>query len=205
MSRKWLLLPLLVVILLVSACSSSQETIKERNRVIGQTDADSEFMEARQIAEIEEWKDNPDKIVNFYIINPVTGGLLIPPVQCKGVPASSTESLEPNEGKPTSGHGDYWKVPTDGVDVLTNEMAGRDGTFGEPVHYRQCMTVDGNYIDISAYGMPYIVSSYAYTFPEATVQRDYETEARLMQAEAVLKNGGCIDVETLVEIPCSEE
>lgn len=127
---------------------------------------------------------------------------MIPPVQCKGVPASSTESLEPNEGHPIGSGAASWRIQLDGQDVGTVEMAGRDGTFGDPVHFRQCMTVEGNYIDWPVYGVLVLVTSQSYTFPPATVQRDFETEARLLVAEEILKRGGCINAETLLEIPC---
>lgn len=132
----------------------------------------------------------------------MTGGLLVPPIQCIGVPASSTESLEPNVGRPYRNWSGYWQVPVDGIDIATEELAGRDGTFGDPVHARQCMTVDGHYVDIPAYGLPYLVTSQAYSFPDATVQRDFETEARLLIAEEILNRGGCINPETLIEIEC---
>jgi hypothetical protein len=64
------------------------------------------------------------------------------------------------------------------------------------------MTVEGNYIDWPVYGVLVLVTSQSYTFPPATVQRDFETEARLLVAEEVLKRGGCINAETLLEVPC---
>ncbi len=189
------------VLILLTACGVQQEAVQERNEIIGTNNADGNYFEAQQISDIEKWKDNPDKIVNVYLINPVTGGLLVPPIQCQGVPASSTESLEPNVGIPRGTAG-YWVVPLDGVDVLTDEMAGRDGTFGEPVAFRQCLSIDGNYYDFPALGLPYLVSSASYTFPDATVSRDFETEIRLLQAEQLLKEGKCINPSTLQEIPC---
>ncbi len=196
---------LILMAFIVGACSRTQETIQERNEAIGERPADSNFQEAQQVAEVEDWKDLPGKIVNLYLINPVTGGLLVPAVQCKGVPNSSTESLEPNSGAPWSALSSAWRVPVDGVDVGTTEMAGKDGTYGEPVPFRYCMSVDGHYYDFPTIGVPYLVSSASYTFPEATVNRDYETEAKLLIAEEILKRGGCINTETLLEIPCVEE
>lgn len=203
MKRVLVVMLMLFVLTSAVACRSTQATVQERNEAIGQRSAESNFQEAQQVAEVEDWKDIPGKIVNLYLINPVTGGLLVPPVQCKGVPNSSTESLEPNTGYPyglTSGS--VWVVPVDGVDVGTTELAGKDGTFGEPVPFRYCISVDGNYYDFPALGLPYLVSSASYTFPEATVSRDYETEAKLLIAEEILKRGGCISTETLTEIPC---
>ncbi len=144
------LLALLAALALVS-CNSTQATIDNRNQAIGQPSAASNFAEAKQISEIEQWKDDPGKIVILYVNFPPGSDNVIV-VQCKGVPASSTESLEPNQGAPWGiGESGRWRVPVDGADVGTTEMAGRDGTFGDPVHFRQCLTVDGSYIDIPAY------------------------------------------------------
>lgn len=195
----WLLVVLLLTF--ITGCTP-QKTIEERNNVIGIRSATSNFQEAAQISETEDWKDIPNKIVNVYIINPVTGGLLISPIQCQGVPNSSTESLEPNNGNPWSATQSAWRVPVDGLDVATTELAGRDGTFGDPVHFRSCMGVDGNYYDWPAYGALVIVTSASYTFDDATVKRDFEAEARLLKAEEIIKRGGCIHPETLEEIPC---
>jgi len=160
-------------------CASVQSTVQQRQEAIGQPAATSNFAEAKQIQDIEQWKDDPGKIVLLYINFP-PGSDNVVTVQCRGVPASSTESLEPNEGTPYgSFEGGAWRVPIDGVDTATREMAGRDGTFGDPVHFRQCLTVDGTYIDIPAYGVPYLVSSAPYTFKPTTVKRDFEAEARL--------------------------
>ncbi len=191
-----------VILLLMAACGTQQETVQERNQALeGVSDGQSNYQEAKQVAEVEEWKDIPGKIVNVYLINPVTGALAIPPIQCQGVPNSSTESLEPNLGYP-AGLSSGWRVPIEGVDVITQEMAGKDGTFGEPVAFRYCISVDGNYYDFPAMGLPYIVTSASYTFPAATVNRDYATEAKLLIAEEIIKRGGCIDINTLQEIPC---
>lgn len=197
----------LLAALVLTSCSPrpTQETVAERNEVIGERSADSNFFEAQQIVAIEDWKDNPAKIVNVYVLNPVSGGLLIPPIQCMGVPASSTESLEPN-----SGGSDYgasysfmypFHVPVDGADIYTNELAGRDGTFGDPVAFRQCISVDGQYHDWSLF-MNVLVSSASYSFPDATIKRDFEAEAKLLKAEEIIKRGGCVDVETLEEMEC---
>lgn len=192
----------LFTLLSLSACSSTSEVMQERNQVLGERDAASNFLEAQQITTAEDWKDQPGKIVNVYLLNPVTGGLLIDPIQCMGVPNSSTESLEPNSGYSGNSLSYLWRVPVDGADIYTDEMPGKDGTFGDPVHFRYCMSVDGNYFDFPAYGLPYLVSSASFTFPDATVKRDFEAEARLMIAEEVLKRGGCVDPSTLDEIKC---
>lgn len=201
--NKRLLFLLLVGLSLLAACTGEQQTIIERDKTLGERIVDSNFLEAKQIQAIEEWKDNPGKIVNVYLINPVTGSLLVPPVQCQGVPASSTESLEPNEAVPWGGSS-TWKINLEGFDAGTTEMAGRDGTFGEPVPFRQCLSVEGHYYDFPAMGLPYLVSSAIYTFPDATVQRDFESEARLLAAEVILRRGGCVNFETLVEIECKK-
>lgn len=192
----------LAAALMLTGCGVTQATVEERNAVLGERSASSNFFEAQQINAIENWKDDPAKIVFVYVLNPATGGLLIPPVQCQGVPASSTESLEPNDGSSSSAMGYGFQVPVDGYDIYSFELAGRDGTFGDPVHFRQCMTVEGHYIDFPAYGLPYLVTSQSYTFPDPTIKRDYETEAKLLQAEKIIERGGCIDTETLEEIEC---
>lgn len=193
---------LAIILLALIGCNPTQTNIEDRNAVLGERPRGSNYQEALQISQTEDWKDIPSKIVNVYIINPVTGGLLLPVIQCMGVPNSSTESLEPNNGMPTGNGSSYWRVPIDGIDILTQELAGRDGTYGDPVHFRSCMDVSGNYHDWTAYGMNVIVTSASYTFPDATVQRDFEAEARLLQAEQIIERGGCVNVETLQEIEC---
>lgn len=192
----------LFVLFVLSGCST-QETIERRQEVLGQQSASSNFAEAKQIRDIENWKDDVGKIV-FWYVNFPPGSDTVLVLQCRGVPASSTESLEPNEGGPSSAVESTWRVPIDGIDTRTREMAGRDGTFGDPVHFRQCMTVDGQYIDIPAYGVPYLTSSSIYSFPPSTIKRDFETEARLLVAESIIRRGGCVNPETLTEIDCPE-
>src|SRR3989344_8066980 len=68
-------------VVFVSGCSVTQGTIEKRGEVLGQRPADSNFLEARQIGDVEDWKDLKGKIVNVYLINPATGNLLVPPVQ----------------------------------------------------------------------------------------------------------------------------
>lgn len=192
----------LAALFILIGCASTQGTVQQRNEAIGQPSAASNFAEAKQIADIETWKDDPGKIVLLYVNFPPNSDNIIT-VQCKGVPASSTESLEPNQGRPYGwAEGTGWRVPIDGTDTSTTEMAGRDGTFGDPVHFRQCLTVDGTYIDIPAYGVPYLVSSAPYTFKPTTTKRDFEAEARLLKAEEIIRRGGCVNNETLVEMPC---
>lgn len=192
---------MLVVSFLMVGCGSVQETVAERQAALGAQPDKSNFMEAKQIQDIEVWKDNPGKIVILYVNFP-PGSDNVLQFQCKGVPTSSTESLEPNVGDPWSTSGYRWRVPIEGADVATSEMAGRDGTYGDPVHFRQCMTVDGQYLDIPAYGLPYLVTSGPLTFPPSTVKRDFEAEARLLQAEQIIKAGGCVNPETLEKIEC---
>jgi hypothetical protein len=193
-----------LLLLLLSGCTATQETIQKRQEALGEFSAQSNFAEAKQIAEIEEWKDSPRKIVMLYVNFP-PGSENVIPLQCRGVPASSTESLEPNNGTPyKSSSAGAWLVPVDGVDVLTNEMAGRDGTFGDPVHFRQCLTVDGQYIDIPAQGVPYIVSSMPYTFAPNTIKQDTALRNKLKLIEDTLKRGQCISPETLEPIPCEK-
>ena len=196
------LFSIVVLALSLLACTPPvQQNVQERQSALGVPSGSSFFYEARQIQDIEEWKDIPGKIVILYINFPPGTDNVIS-LQCRGVPASSTESLEPNAGAPRDVTYDSFLVPVDGVDIYTNELAGRDGTFGEPVHFRQCLTVDGNYIDIPAYGVPYLVSSAPYTFPPSTIKRDFEAEARLLVAEQIIQRGGCVNPETLLEEPC---
>ena len=89
----------LLSVLVTVACSATSATIDNRNKVMGERSAESNFLEAQQVAKVEDWKDTPGKIVNVYILNTVTGSLWVPPIQCMGVPNSSTESLEPNNGR----------------------------------------------------------------------------------------------------------
>lgn len=201
MMKRWI--AVMTVVLLLAGCGATQQTVQRRNEVIGQQVVQGNFAEAKQISDIEVWKDDPGKIVLLYVNFPPGSDNVIN-VQCKGVPASSTESLEPNIGDPW-GHVDTWRVPVDGYDVATKEMAGRDGTYGDPVHFRQCLTVDGTYIDVPAMGVPYVVSSVPYTFKPSTVKRDFEAEARLLKAEEIIRRGGCVNGETLVEQPCAEQ
>jgi hypothetical protein len=193
----------LLSILILAACGTQvQQTVLDRQEALGPAPAKSNYAEAKQIQDIEQWKDDPGKIVFLYINFP-PGSDTILTLQCRGVPASSTESTEPNEGRPYTGFSEYgWRVPIDGVDTITTEMAGRDGTYGDPVAFRQCLTVDGTYVDVPALGVPYMVSSVPYTFPPATVKRDFESEARLLKAEEIIRRGGCVNAETLVEEPC---
>lgn len=192
----------ILLILVLAACGTTvQQTVLDRQEALGPTVAKSNYAEAKQIQEIEQWKDDLGKIVFLYINFP-PGSDTILTLQCRGVPASSTESLEPNIGAPYAGTSMRWRVPIEGVDTLTEEMAGRDGTYGEPIHFRQCLTVDGTYVDVPAMGVPYLVSSVPYTFPPATIKRDFESEARLLKAEEVIRRGGCVNAETLVEEPC---
>lgn len=200
MKFKWVVL--LICLVLLGACAPVSEREKAKQVALGDLPDKVNFLEAKQIVAIEQWKDDPGKIVNVYILNPATGGLWIPTIRCVGVPTSSTESIEPNIGSPyVKSSGGRWRVPIDGIDVLTEEMSGRDGTYGDPIAYRQCMDVTGQYHDWSQFTQV-VVSSADYAFSEATVKRDFEAEARLLQAEEILKNGGCIDTETLLEKEC---
>lgn len=186
-----------------SACGATPTNVNDRNEAIGGLAEKTNYLEAKQINEIEKWKDQPGKIVTWYIEFPPESGNVLT-LQCRGVPTSSTESLEPNIGDPW-GSIDGWRIPNPGdYDIWTQELAGRDGTFGDPVPYRQCFTVDGQYIDVPAIGVPYMVSSGLYTFAPSTVQRDFESEVRLLQAERLIAEGRCVNPETLVEIPCPQ-
>ncbi len=196
---------LIVLAVLMSSCAVPvNKNIEARNLAMGEVEravGEGNFQEAKQVLAVENWKDQVGKIVNLYLIDPVAGGLLVPPIQCMGVPNSSTESLEPNTGY--ASRLEYlWNTPVDGWDIWTSEIPGKDGTFGDPVAFRYCLGVDGNYYDFPALGIPYLVTSASFTFEPSTVKRDYEAEGRIMIAEEVLRRGGCVDPTTLVEIEC---
>lgn len=193
----------IAMMIVLSACETTQNTVAERNATVQKSTTKSNFYEYRQMLEIEEWKDIPGKPVNAYIFIP-NGDVLT--VRCKGVPTSSTESNEPNYGWTgyTLSYG--FNVPQDGADVYTTEQAGRDGTFGEPVPFRQCMSVDGQYYDWSAIGgLPVLITSAAYTFESPTTERDLDTEVKLLQVQTILARGGCVDADTFEEIKCAGE
>lgn len=61
--KVWLALALLFVLgsLVNAGCYGEQAAVEKRNEVVGQHSADSSYTEAKQIDEIEEWKDNPNK------------------------------------------------------------------------------------------------------------------------------------------------
>lgn len=202
---KWI--ALLTTLITLAGCSQPQQSVAERQaaveQAIGPTSSQARaYSEAIQMARIEQWKDDEQKIVNWYIFSAATGNLLIPPVRCIGTPVSTTEDMEPGTGVPRSNSASYFLVPVDGVDILTQEVAGRDATFGDEVPAWECLTVEGQYIRIGMF-TPNLVSSASFTFPPATVQRDLETEVRLEQAKAIIQRGGCVNAETLVEQPCA--
>lgn len=181
-------------------CGTVQDTVTERNRAIGPVANKSNYFEAQQIKEIEEWKDKPGKIVMLYANFPVYSDNVII-IQCKGVPTSSTESLEPNNGLTYAGN--TFIIPDiDGgsQSIRTDELAGRDGTYGEPIQLSQCMGIDGHYYDIR--GVPAIVSSNLMQFPKGLGQADVEGQIRLMQAQRIIESGGCVSMETLEQQEC---
>jgi hypothetical protein len=196
-----------LVVVLAGCGPTTQESVANRQaaveQAVGPTDTRA-YAEAIQMARIEQWKDDEQKIVNWYIFNAATGNLLIPPVRCIGTPISTTEDMEPGSGTPRSSASSYFLVPVDGVDILTQEVAGRDATYGDEVPAWECLTVEGQYIRIGMF-TPNLVSSASFTFPPATVQRDLETEVRLEQAKAIIQRGGCVNAETLIEQPCAGE
>lgn len=197
-----------LVMVLVGCGEAPQQEVSRRQaaveQAVGPTDARA-YAEAIQMARIEQWKDDEQKIVNWYIFNAATGNLLIPPVRCIGTPISTTEDLEPGQaGAPGSTYTEF-SLALEGGDVIrTNEVAGRDTTYGDEVPAWECLTVEGQYIRIGMF-TPNLVSSASFTFPPATVQRDLETEVRLEQAKAIIQRGGCVNAETLIEQPCAGE
>lgn len=201
---------LVAMIMVLAACTSPvQEDVAKRQEAVAAAvgpSGDRAYNEAIQMAKIEQWKDDEQKIVNWYIFNQATGNLLIPPVRCIGTPLSTSEDLEPGSGNPyrgdNAGSGYRFRVPVDGVDILTEEVAGRDTTYGDEVPAWECLTVEGQYIRIGMF-TPNLVSSASFTFPPATVQRDLETEILLEQAKALIQAGKCVNAETLQEQPCA--
>lgn len=212
---------LTIVFAMIGGCASpaTQDIVNERNIAIaGISDGVQNFEEAKQIEITEAWKDNPGKTVYVYLFNMALGGLVTAPIQCEGVPNSSTESIEPNIGGP-----DYWpnrtSVPTDTYpfrvpisddeSVLTFEMSGKDGTYGDPVPFRYCMTKDGQYYDFPANGVPYLISSELIIFPEPRVVEDLPTQIAKERAIYLIQQGKCVDINTLNAgnvdvIPCDD-
>jgi hypothetical protein len=201
--KRWV--GMVVVVAALVGCARTQTGVQGARDAISQAVGDGgarAYVEAVMMARIEEWKDDEAKIVNVYFFNPATGALLINPVRCIGTPVSTSEDLEPGLADPR-GASSWWVPPLFPGDVgmWTNEVAGRDSTFGDEVPGYECLTVDGQYMRWPA-TFPALVSSASYTFAPPTVQRDLASEIQLEQARAIIQRGGCVNPETLQEQPC---
>ena len=186
-----------VLALHFTGCAQQQGRVDDAIKAVEVPDK-SNYFERKQIAEAEKLNDRPGKVYWWYIL--ATDGRLITSYTCIGRPASSTESLEPNNSTSYSS-GTKWKVPLEeGQLGYTEEMMGLDGTYGEPVPFRYCITPEGHYVDVAMY-QPSIVSSIPLTFPAPAVRFDEQLEAKKLQAEQTIKSGGCID-SALNTIPC---
>lgn len=194
---------LLVIVALASAafgCAQQQGRVDDAIKAVEVPDK-SNYFERRQIAEAEKLNDRPGKVYWWYIL--AADGRLITSYTCVGRPASSTESLEPNATHPYNGSASGWVVPLEGNQRgYTTEMMGLDGTYGEPVPFRYCITPEGHYVDVAMF-QPSIVSSIPLTFPAPTVKFDEQLEAKKLQAEQTIKSGGCID-SNLNPIACDQ-
>lgn len=196
----------LLFVMGIAACSTPQATVGERqDRVrdqVGSVDPSQQaYMEAVMMARIEQWKDDQAKVVNAYLFSRATGGLAVPPIRCVGTPVATTEDLEPNSGVPR-GSSSYFLVPTDfGVDILTNEIAGRDTTYGDDVPALECLDVGGDYHRWGA-DMDYYVTSRSLAFPPSNVTLSLEEQVRLVQATELIRQGRCVNPETLAEESC---
>lgn len=208
------LLAMALLAFVIAACGNpSNAAFERRNEALGGgAAAKTNFLEAQQINQIEVWKDKPH-IIYWYWTN--LQGELIASWTCNGVPTSWTESLEPNHGQapyyPEKGSTNTTTIPFrydigEDRDVITDELPGKDGTFGDPVSGLSCMTVEGFPVfkALDSYMSPVPIG-----FPRREVTKDLATEALLLQANKMIEDGKCIDSAQLaegqlVEIACPE-
>lgn len=185
--------------LATAACAPTQQRVTDAQNAVDVPDKHN-FFERKQIAQAEIMNDRPGKVYWWYILS--DDGGLITSITCVGRPASSTESLEPNNAYAGYGLTYGFQVPMDGADAFSTEMMGIDGTFGDPVPFRYCITPEGHYMDVSMFQKT-IVSSIPLTFPAPEVRFDAELEAKKLIAERTLANKGCID-SNLNPISCAD-
>lgn len=202
-SRKWLvrIFLLIVVAAALAACSGIKEQTSVQEAIEAVPGVDRSFYRERQVmAEVETINDDPGRLFHLYLFDRGTGQLRIA-VTCKSRPLSSTESLEPNQIWSSGSLSWGMSAPLEGgVQAYTTEAMGRDGTYGDPVGFRMCVTPEGHYIDFPEHA-DYIVSSVPYTFPSPETRVDSEQYARQLLAEKAVAEGKCIDYNLNV-IPC---
>lgn len=165
------------------------------------------YFERKQISQIEDVTDQLGKI--YYVYHVTMNGDVFDQVMCKGRPTSSTESLEPNElyGRWESSYGQYgFQVPLEGDQVgYSPEAMGRDGTYGEPVAFRQCITTENRYHDFpNQAGLTPLVYDYPRNFDNPRQAFSAELAAKQLIAEQAIAQGKCVDWDLNV-ITCSQE
>ena len=191
------------LVLIIAGCGTiEQASVQEAIEAVPGVDR-SFFRERMVMAEVEMINDDPSRLFHLYVFNRGTGALRFS-VVCKSRPLSSTESLEPNQIYSWSNLEHGVSAPLEGeVQAYTTEAMGRDGTYGDPVAFRMCVTPEGHYVDFPE-DADYIVSSVPLTFPAPESRVDSEQYARQLLAERAIQQGGCIDFNLNV-IPCTEE
>jgi hypothetical protein len=181
---------LFMLLFVISCGPGNQENIDPA----AQEAFDNPPAERQQALDVETWKDNRGGAPVFmYVVN-LQGELLLS-VTCRGVPGSSTESVEPNEGY-AYGYSQYnnygFRTLDDtGRRIYSPEQMGKDGTYGDPVSFRFCMTPEGAYVDVPP--SMAIVSSVPLSFPQAGVSIDAALQARTLEAERAIKEGKCLN------------
>lgn len=197
---KRLILLVVVVSLLLGACTSeTQGRVSDAQNVV-EVPEKSNFFERWQVAMAETINDMPNRVFFWYVFS--WDGQLMTTMTCVGRPASSTESLEPNRIWQTAGAGRMFKIELDGGQAAhTDEAMGMDGTYGEPVPFRFCITPEGHYLDVT--GFPSIASTMPLTFSDAQADYDQVLEAKKLLAEQALERGECID-HLLNVVPCKD-
>lgn len=192
------------LMVLLAGCRMAKEQSSVQEAIDAVPGVDRSFYRERMVmAEVETINDDPSRLFHLYVFNRGTGALRFSTV-CKSRPLSSTESLEPNNIYSYQDLETGLSAPLEGdIQAYTNEAMGRDGTYGEPVAFRMCVTPEGHYVDFPE-NADYIVSSVPLTFPAPESRVDSEQYARQLLAERAIQQGGCIDFNLNV-IPCTEE
>lgn len=198
------LLALLVVLLSLSGCWGIKSQRMENAEGSAPAPKSSgvkgeDFRERDQII-IADYLSNRSDVL-FFAYNLAYDGRLIEQWMCQGKPASSTESVEPNNANPINMGSSLWKIEVDGYEANTDEVMGIDGTYSDPVPYLFCITPEGNYEQWSPYWNVRI-STTPKTYPEPMVRVDESQFAKMESAKLVLQAGGCVD-SNLNEIDCA--